>query len=119
MKVLFPIRGIREYSCGYRAYRAEIIQKAIQVYGNGFIQLKGLGFTCTLEKLIKLKIIGAEFAEVPFVLRYDKKMSESKMVGSITMLGYMVMAVCYHWPWGGWRMNYRKRLRTIDDTASR
>ena len=111
MKCIFPMKGIREYSCGFRAYRAETIKKAIDFYGNHFIQLKGLGFTCTLEKLVKLKILKARFAEVPFVLRYDKKASESKMVGSITMLGYLTMALCYHWPWGGWRRNYGKKVQ--------
>jgi dolichol-phosphate mannosyltransferase len=103
MKLFFPTRGVRDYSSGFRAYRARVIQDAIKRYGNNFIQLKGLGFTCTLEKLIKLKLIGAKFSEVPFVLRYDQKQSESKMVGSITAFGYATMAVLYHWPWGGWR----------------
>ena len=107
MKVVFPMRGVWEYSCGFRAYRASLIQSAIAFYGNNFIQLKGLGFTCTLEKLVKLNLIGARFTEVPFVLRYDFKQSESKMVSSLTTLGYLTMAVCYHWPWGGWRRNYK------------
>ena len=106
MRVVFRVPGVREYSCGYRAYRATAIQRAIAVYGNNFIQLKGLGFTCTLEKLIKLDLLGARFAEVPFVLRYDRKLSGSKMASSITTLGYLVMAVLYHWPWGGWRRTY-------------
>ena len=49
MKVFFPIPGLKEYSCGFRGYRAEKIKEAIAFYGNNFIQLKGLGFTCTLE----------------------------------------------------------------------
>lgn len=111
MKFFFPIKGLKEYSCGFRAYRAEKIKEAIEFYGNNFIQLKGLGFTCTLEKLIKLKIIGARFAEVPFVLRYDQKKSASKMVTSITTYGYLTMALLYHWPWGGWRRAYGKKYR--------
>ena len=107
MKVLFPISGVREYSCGFRAYRAEVIRRAIGVFGNDFIQLKGLGFTCTLEKLVKLRILGARFAEIPFVLRYDRKLSVSKMVSSVTTLGYLTMAVLHYWPWGGWRTNPR------------
>lgn len=103
MKLFFPIRGLREYSCGYRAYSASIIKRAITVYGNSFIQLKGLGFTCTLEKLVKLHMLGARFAEVPFVLRYDNKMGPSKMIGSITTLGYILMVLLNYWPWGGWR----------------
>ena len=111
MKVFFPIRGLKEYSCGFRAYRGSAIRNAIAFYGNNFIQLKGLGFTVTLEKLVKLKILGARFGEVPFVLRYDQKPSDSKMIGSITTYGYFTMALLYHWPWGGWRRGYRNKLR--------
>jgi len=108
MKLFFPIKGLREYSCGFRAYRGSIIKKAVAFYGNNFIQLKGLGFTCTLEKLVKLKLIGARFGEEAFVLRYDQKQSSSKMVSSVTTLGYIVMTILYHWPWGGWRTAVRK-----------
>lgn len=108
MKVFFPIPGLKEYSCGFRGYRAEKIREAIAFYGNNFIQLKGLGFTCTLEKLVKLKLINARFGEVPFMLRYDQKQSASKMVSSVTTLGYFVMTLLYHWPWGGWRTSVRK-----------
>ncbi|HZZ80534.1 MAG TPA: glycosyltransferase family 2 protein [Gemmataceae bacterium] len=107
MKTLFPVRGVWEYSCGYRAYRAGLIKEAIRTYGNAFIQLKGMGFTCTLEKLVKLKLLGARFAEVPFTLRYDQKQSSSKMISSITTLGYLVMVICYYWPWNGWSWQYR------------
>ena len=107
MKIFFPIKGLREYSCGFRAYNADKLCEAIGFYGNNFIQLKGLGFTCTLEKLVKLKIIGASFGEIPFMLRYDQKQSDSKMVSSITTYGYLTMALLYHWPWGGWRRSYR------------
>jgi len=114
MKVFFPVKNVKEYSCGYRAYRAQVMKTAIDYYGNNFIQLRGLGFTCTLEKLIKLSLIGARFAEVPFVLRYDKKVSQSKMVSSITTLGYMTMAVMYHWPWGGWRRTVRRGFKVYE-----
>ena len=109
MKVFFPIQDLKEYSCGFRGYRAEKIKEAIAFYGNNFIQLKGLGFTCTLEKLVKLKLINARFGEVPFMLRYDQKQSASKMVSSVTTLGYIVMTLLYHWPWGGWRTSISKR----------
>jgi dolichol-phosphate mannosyltransferase len=108
MKIFFPIQGLKEYSCGYRGYRYSKIKEAIDFYGNNFIQLKGLGFTCTLEKLVKLKLIGARFGEIPFLHRYDQKQSESKMVTSITTLGYIVMTVIYYWPWGGWKSAIRQ-----------
>ena len=53
-----------------------------------------------------MKMLGCKFAEIPFELRYDKKLSSSKMIGSITTFGYLVMAVLYHWPLGGWRIAY-------------
>ena len=111
IKIVFGLWGQKEFSCGFRAYRASIIQKAIRVYGNQFIQLKGLGFTCTLEKIVKLKMLGARFSEIGFQLRYDKKTSYSKMVTSITTLGYLIMAVLYHWPFGGWRYSWPKEIK--------
>lgn len=107
MQVVFGIPGTRDYSCGFRAYRAQIIQDAITVFGNHFIQLRGLGFTSTLEMIVKLHLLGARFAEVPFVLRYDQKQGSSKMVGSITTLGYLLMGFLYHWPFGGWSSQYK------------
>lgn len=112
MKIVFNIKGIKDFSCGYRIYRVSIIKKAINTFGNDFLQLKGLGFTSTLETIIKLKILGCSFSEIPFTLRYDQKISSSKMVASITTLGYLVMAVLYWWPFGGWRKKY-KNLKVI------
>ena len=106
MKAMFPIPGLRDFSCGFRVYRARVIMDAIQVFGDDFIQLRGLGFTSTLEMVVKLHLLGCRFAEVPFVLRYDLKESHSKMVGSITTLGYFLMAFLNHWPFGGWRVRY-------------
>lgn len=108
MKMLFNVEGIRDYSCGYRAYRVIVLKDAVKIFGNGFIQLKGLGFTSTLETIVKLKLMGCRFAEVPFMHRYDQKVSSSKMVSSITALGYMMMALLYHWPFGGWRSFYKE-----------
>ena len=112
MKIFFPIPGLREYSCGYRGYRYDKIKEALDFFGNNFIQLKGLGFTCTLEKLVKLKLIGAKFGEIPFVHRYDQKQSESKMVSSITTLGYLVMTLLFHWPWGGWKTAIKNNFKS-------
>ena len=112
MQVLLGIRGVSDYSCGYRAYRVSVLQDALEIFGNQLIQLRGLGFTSTLEIIVKLNVMGCRFAEVPFVLRYDQKQGGSKMVGSITMLGYFIMALLYWWPFGGWRWRY-KDLRAL------
>src|SRR4029077_2128843 len=107
MSVVFPVPNVRDFSCGFRAYRAQVVQDAVEVFGNDFVQLRGLGFTSTLETIVKLHLLGCRCAEVPFVLRYDQKASESKMVSSVTALGYLIMALLYHWPFGGWATHYR------------
>lgn len=106
MALLFHIKGIKDYSCGFRAYRGKVIKYALRIFGNGFIQLKGLGFTSTLEILVKLNLLGCRFKEIPFVLRYDQKASSSKMITSITTLGYLTMVFLYYCPLGGWRGYY-------------
>ena len=100
MKMVFPIRGVRDYSCGFRAYRAAVIQDALAIYGNDFIELKGIGFTCTVEKLVKLQRLRVRFNEVGFVLRYDRKMSTSKMLSSLTTAGYLILMLKNIYPWG-------------------
>jgi dolichol-phosphate mannosyltransferase len=77
-----------------------LIQDAIAIFGNQFVDLKGLGFTGTIEKLVKCRMMGARIGEVPFVLRYDRKMSSSKVVTSVTTLGYLVLIAKYIRPWG-------------------
>jgi dolichol-phosphate mannosyltransferase len=117
LKTVFPIRGIWEYTCGYRAYRLELLQDAIEIFGNRFIDLKGMGFTGTVEKMIKCKLMGARVAEVPFVLRYDRKVSSSKVVTSITTLGYLVLIAKFIVFWGsigqGWKRQIEERQRRV------
>jgi dolichol-phosphate mannosyltransferase len=113
MKAFFPIRGLKEYSCGYRTYRAGLVQEAIRIFGNGFIDVRGVGFTCTLEKLIKFRMMGARFGEVPFVLRYDQKRGSSKMLSSITTLGYLVLILKYVYPWGPVAKGWLREIRAL------
>jgi dolichol-phosphate mannosyltransferase len=95
LKILFPVRGLREYSCNYRVYRASIIKKAIRHFGAGFIRLAHMGFVATPEVLIKLRMIGAKISEVPFVLRYDQKPTKSKNNSMRTIRGYFELARLY------------------------
>jgi dolichol-phosphate mannosyltransferase len=63
--------------------------------------------------------LGCRFAEVPFVLRYDQKKGGSKMVGSLTMLGYLIMGMLYWWPFGGWRSQYRGLRKMYREDAQK
>jgi dolichol-phosphate mannosyltransferase len=123
-KTVFNIPGIREYTCGFRAYRLAVIQDALVIFGNKFIDLKGLGFTGTLEKLIKMRMMGARVTEIPFVLRYDQKQSSSKVVTSITTLGCLILMIkhCRYWSAEGERWknaieDRKRRLRSADVAA--
>jgi dolichol-phosphate mannosyltransferase len=110
MKLFFPIRGVQEYTCGYRAYRVSLIQDALSIFGNRFIDLKGMGFTGTVEKIIKFKMMDAKINEVPFVLRYDQKLSSSKVVTSITTLGYLVLILKYSVYWGELGQRWKRQI---------
>ncbi len=115
MKLFFPIKGVWEYSCGYRAYRALLVQDALRIYQNAFIDLRGVGFTCTLEKLIKFRMMKARIGEVPFQLRYDLKRSSSKMVSSITTIGYIVLILKYIYPWGDTAKHWIKEVSILNN----
>jgi dolichol-phosphate mannosyltransferase len=75
--LLLHVPHVRDYTCGYRVYRYEIIHRARSQFGRKFIEMKT--FSCMLEVLYKLYLLGAEFDEVPFSLRYDDKKGKSKM----------------------------------------
>ena len=77
LRLFFPIKGITDYTCGYRAYRAELLQKAHKFYGNNFIT--STGFPGSAEILIKLRRFSIKLKEVPLVLRYDLKAGQSKL----------------------------------------
>ncbi|MDP2278102.1 MAG: glycosyltransferase family 2 protein [Nitrospirota bacterium] len=77
MRILFPIKGVRDYTCGYRAYNVEFLRKAFEKFGNDLVEEKG--FACMAELLIKLRSMNILAVEVPLILRYDQKEGESKM----------------------------------------
>ena len=78
MRVLFPIKGVRDYTSGYRAYRAAVLQDVIAREGTGFFQQGG--FQVMVDILLQLRrnrdLI---FGEAPMILRYDFKEGASKM----------------------------------------
>lgn len=77
-RALFPIPGVRDYTCGFRAYRAAMI-KPVLADNPQFISERG--FSCMVDILLKLRTQDppVTMAEVPLLLRYDKKEGASKM----------------------------------------
>lgn len=76
-KLILGLPGVRDYTCGYRAYRASLIREALEKYGDALIQREG--FACTDELLVRLTQFSPRITEIPFTLRYDQKKSPSKL----------------------------------------
>lgn len=89
LQIIFPIRNIKDYTCGYRAYSGRLLSKAFGYYDDQFVTERG--FTCMAEILIKLRPFIKIASEVPLVLRYDLKQGKSKMKVIHTIIGYLFL----------------------------
>lgn len=88
LKILFPLKGVKDYTCGYRAYKGWVLKEGYRLWGGNLIEEKG--FICMAELLIKLSRISVNISEVPLVLRYDLKEGKSKMKITKTILQYLL-----------------------------
>jgi dolichol-phosphate mannosyltransferase len=90
-QLTMPLDGVRDYTCGYRAYRADLVRRGFERWGDEL--LTRAGFACTDQLLVRYAALGARIREVPFVLRYDRKVGPSKMqlgktaLETFTMIG--------------------------------
>ncbi|NWG13305.1 MAG: glycosyltransferase [Acidobacteria bacterium] len=82
--IFFPTRGVRDFTCGYRAYRASVLRRAVSRYREEFVNQEG--FQCMVDILLKLRRMDLRFGEVPLTLRYDRKEGKSKMKIGRTIL---------------------------------
>lgn len=76
-RLITPMRGVRDYTCGYRAYRAGFLRRVWAVYGDAITT--ETGFSCMADILLKCREFRPVAAEVPLDLRYDRKEGASKM----------------------------------------
>lgn len=75
-KTLIPIKNVRDYTCGYRIYNyysINLVKKKHKTI------IKTKGFSCMVELLHKVSKLNRSIGEIPFALRYDEKLGESKM----------------------------------------
>jgi len=71
------IKGVRDYTCGYRLYKIKALETLFQKYNGKIIRERS--FACMMELLFKFDIEGFKIDEVPFVLKYQLKGGKSKM----------------------------------------
>jgi len=87
MDALAPLPGVKDISCGYRAYSRAALDRARRTYGAHLIQCPG--GSVQAELLIRLIETGERVEEIPFTLRYDLKEGPSKLRMSTTIRGYL------------------------------
>jgi dolichol-phosphate mannosyltransferase len=88
---VFPIRGIRDYTCGFRLYRRSVLRRAFDAYGDHLVTERG--FSCMAEILVKISRLKVRMSEVPLVLRYDQKAGVSKMKVGRTVLSTLKLLI--------------------------
>lgn len=87
LRARFGLPGVRDYSCGFRAYRAGLLQQALAAHGARLIESQG--FVVMTELLVKLAPLRPRVVEIPLDLRYDRKIGPSKMPTGRTIAGYL------------------------------
>jgi dolichol-phosphate mannosyltransferase len=90
-RITYPIKGVKDYTCGYRAFRADVLKSAMDEYGDRFVDQDG--FQCLVDILLKLRRRKLLFGETPLILRYDQKGGMSKMNVSRTIKNTLILIV--------------------------
>ena len=77
-KIFFPIKNVRDYTSGFRAFKLKKIREIFYKNKNFFSES---GFSASADILLKLYPYRNEisFYEIPINLRYDLKLGSSKM----------------------------------------
>lgn len=90
-KTLLPLNKINDFTSGFRAYRVSLLQRASINWGESLIVEQG--FACMVELLLKLRHWQPNVVEIPFFLRYDRKLGASKLKLFKTLLQYLKLAI--------------------------
>src|SRR4051812_21626541 len=77
-RTIYPIRGVRDYTCGYRLCTARLMRQGYDRWGDTLFD-KDTSFAGVLDLLLKLMQFRPRVAEVPLALHYDRKPTPSKM----------------------------------------
>jgi dolichol-phosphate mannosyltransferase len=75
--LLYPIPGVRDYTCCFRAYRVPLLRRARVVYGEGLCTARG--FEAVMDLLLRLGPLSPRVSETGFALDYGERVGQSKM----------------------------------------
>lgn len=90
-KTLLPLDRINDFTSGFRAYRVSLLNKASFHWGETLILEQG--FACMVELLLKLRHWNPNIEEIPFFLRYDRKLGASKLKLFKTLMQYLKLGI--------------------------
>lgn len=77
LSLFFPLRGVKDYTVGFRLYKTSMLHRALAKSEESFLKFRS--FACSVEILLKVATEANRIEEVPLVLRYDNKVSPSKL----------------------------------------
>lgn len=73
----FYTRGVRDFTCCFRAYTMPLLRRGRAVYGENWLDARG--FEAVMDLLLRLRQVGVRAGEVPIELQYEKRVGRSKM----------------------------------------
>jgi dolichol-phosphate mannosyltransferase len=76
-RLVAPVPGVTEYTSAFRAMRAGLLQRAVLRFGDRFVTERG--FAGTTQILLRLGRLAPRVVEIPLDLRYDQKLSPSRL----------------------------------------
>src|SRR5262249_60030438 len=76
---LYPIPGVRDYTCCFRAYRVPVLRRARIVYGDELCTARG--FEAVMDLLLRLGPLGVRATEMGFELDYGGRLGPRQMKG--------------------------------------
>ena len=76
-QALYPIPGVRDYTCCFRAYHVPVLRRARLVFGEELCTARG--FEAVMDLLLRLGAVGVRAHEIGFVLDYGERVGQSKM----------------------------------------
>ncbi|MDH7478699.1 MAG: glycosyltransferase [Syntrophomonadaceae bacterium] len=89
LRLLFPLEGVTDYTISFRAYRTKMVEYALSCKEE-FLDFKT--FAIMVELLLKMAPFAQKIVEIPICLRYDLKMSSSKLKLGPTLRDYLRLA---------------------------
>jgi dolichol-phosphate mannosyltransferase len=92
---LYPIPGVRDYTCCFRAYRMPLLRRARAVYGERLCTARG--FEAVMDLLLRLAPLGMKVDEVGFRLDYGGRVGRSKMKVVRTIRSTLALLLARRW----------------------